>query len=291
MLIVFIIGFVIAVAVTSGNKVTAFVDEQGNVLPNSIAEKTFVSINGRENGMFIRGKDKGNPVLLFISGGPGVPQYWLNEVYREKYPNRLEEYFTVCWWDYMGEGLSYDKDIGPEEITVEKLAEDAVAVAEHHEERLGVEKVYLMAHSGENGEFVIKKPDEIRGAWESVLLMAGCATTREMRSDALEIFFPQIFSGCYTFTEKLHYWQGKALLSQSSYAEYGIGVDEPKPAQIPVYFISGYYDYTTPVTQARKLYEALEAPDKAFYEFADSAHSPLWEENDAVLEVMSKYVG
>ena len=37
LLIVFIIGFVIAVAVTSGNKVTAFVDEQGNVLPNSIA--------------------------------------------------------------------------------------------------------------------------------------------------------------------------------------------------------------------------------------------------------------
>ena len=353
LLIVFILGFVIAVAVTSGNKVTAFVDEQANVLPNSIAEKISVPINGRENGMFIRGKDKGNPVLLFISGGPGVPQYWLNEAYREKYPNRLEEYFTVCWWDYMGEGLSYDKDIGPEEITVEKLAEDAAAVAEYLQERFGVEKVYLMAHSGgtplglylaqndpdhfycyfamgqevetengryedgyyfmkevfeqsgnekglrmlnrlageENGEFVIKKPDEIRGAWESVLLMAGCATTREMRSDALEIFFPQIFSGCYTFTEKLHYWQGKALLSQSSYAEYGVGVDEPKPAQIPVYFISGYYDYTTPVTQARKLYEALEAPDKAFYEFADSAHSPLWEENDAVLEVMSKYVG
>ena len=109
--------------------------------------------------------------------------------------------------------------------------------------------------------------------------------------DKPEIFFPQIFSGCYTFTEKLHYWQGKALLSRSSYAEYGIGVDAPKPAQIPIYFISGYYDYTTPVTQARKLYEALEAPDKAFYEFADSAHSPLWEENDAVLEVMRKYVG
>lgn len=69
LLIVLILGFVIAVAVTSGNKVTAFVDEQGNVLPNSIAEKTFVSINGRENGMFIRGKDKGNPVLLFISAG------------------------------------------------------------------------------------------------------------------------------------------------------------------------------------------------------------------------------
>lgn len=352
LLIVLILGFVIAVAVTSGNKVTAFVAEQGNASPNSIAEKIFVPINGRENGMFIRGKDTGNPVLLFISGGPGVPQYWLNEVYRERYPNRLEEYFTVCWWDYMGEGLSYDKDIRPEEITVEKLAEDAVAVAEYLEERFGVEKVYLMAHSGgtplgmylaqndpddfycyfamgqeaetgngryedgyyfmrelfersgnekglrmlnrlageENGTFVIRNPEEIRSSWESVLLMAGCATTREMRSDALEIFFPQMFSGCYTFIEKLHYWQGKALLSKSPYAEYGIGVDASKLARIPVYFISGYYDYTTPVTQARELYEALEAPDKAFYEFADSAHSPLWEENDAVLEVMRKHV-
>ena len=54
LLIVLVIGFVIAVAVTSGDKVSPFVDEQGNVLPNSIAEKTFVSINGRENGMFIK---------------------------------------------------------------------------------------------------------------------------------------------------------------------------------------------------------------------------------------------
>ena len=92
----------------------------------------------------IRGKSVENPVLLFISGGPGVPQYWLNEYY----DNKIEDYFTVCWWDYRGEGLSYDSELTTEDITLEQLEKDAVEVAEYLKERFGKEKIYLMAHSG-----------------------------------------------------------------------------------------------------------------------------------------------
>ena len=56
--------------------------------------------------------------------------------------------------------------------------------------------------------------------------------------------------------------------------------------QIPVYFISGRYDYTCPVTLVEELYRNIKAPDKGLYIFEDSAHSPLWEENEAVLKVM-----
>jgi hypothetical protein len=45
-------------------KPTPFVDETGNSLPGSIAEKVFVNINGVQQGMFIIGKDVTNPVLL-----------------------------------------------------------------------------------------------------------------------------------------------------------------------------------------------------------------------------------
>ena len=66
-----------------------FVDENGNLLPGSISEKIYVSINGVEQGMFIKGKDLRNPVLLYLHGG--MPDYFLTK----KYPTDLEDYFTV----------------------------------------------------------------------------------------------------------------------------------------------------------------------------------------------------
>ena len=39
------------------------------------------------------------------------------------------------------------------------------------------------------GEFIINNPSSIGKDWENILLMAGCGTTREMRSDVKDIFF------------------------------------------------------------------------------------------------------
>ncbi len=93
--------------------------------------KIGVDINGDTNGMFITTTNEDNPVLFFISGGPGVPEVWLNEAYDERYSNRIADYFTVCYWDYYGEGLSYSSKIDADDITIERLAYDAHAVAEY----------------------------------------------------------------------------------------------------------------------------------------------------------------
>lgn len=334
---------------TSKNNIKPFVDEQGNVLEGSIAEKIFIDVNGEKNGMIIRGKSKDNPVLLFISGGPGVPQYWLNEYY----DNKLEDYFTVCWWDYYGEGLSYDSKIEKEEITLERLETDAVTVTEYLKERFSKDKIYLMAHSGgtplgvalakdhpelfycyfsmgqvvqngydrytygyqfmkdifeetgntkamrkmnslvevaEDGSVTPKDPDTIHAKWESVLLAAGCGTTREMRSDAFEIFFPQMQAECYTFKEKINYWRGKILCTGSPYHKFYVDSKEKIEFDIPVYFFNGYYDYTCPTPMVETFYESISAPDKGLYIFEDSAHSPLWEENEAMINIMREKI-
>lgn len=315
--------------------------------------KINIKINDDINGMFISTTDEKNPVLLFISGGPGVPEVWLNEAYSKEYTNRIADYFTVCYWDYKGEGLSYHSDINPEVITIEKLANDAHAVAGYLKSRFNKEKIYLMAHSsGTNlglylaqtdpedfycyfgmgqdyagtessrryeegyyfmkrifdeqgntkalkamnklvritteGDFVVNNPSSIGKNWENILLQAGCATTREMHSDAKDIFFKQMGCKCYTIREKIDFWCGKILLGKTPYRRYEINPEIP--VQIPVIFLSGYYDYTTPITLSRELFEKLESPEKYFYTFEKSAHSPLWEENNAVIEVMLKHV-
>jgi pimeloyl-ACP methyl ester carboxylesterase len=127
----------------SPGKPTLFVDENGNPLTGSISEKIYVNINGVEQGMFIKSKDKTNPVLLFLHGGPGMPEYWLTQ----RYATGLEDYFTVVWWEQRGAGMSYNANIPPETMTAEQFISDTLEVTNYLRQRLGKEKIYLMAHS------------------------------------------------------------------------------------------------------------------------------------------------
>lgn len=56
----------------SPGKPAPFVDENGDPLPGRLSEKAFVTINGVQQGMFIKSRDIRNPVLLFLHGGPGT---------------------------------------------------------------------------------------------------------------------------------------------------------------------------------------------------------------------------
>jgi len=111
-----------------------------------ISEKTYVDINGIRQGMFIKGQDSGNPVLLYLHGG--MPDYFLNE----RYPTGLDEYFTVVWWEQRGSGLSYSADIRPETITPSQLVSDTLVLTNYLRERFGQRQIYLMGHSG--GTFI-----------------------------------------------------------------------------------------------------------------------------------------
>ncbi|HMN59930.1 MAG TPA: alpha/beta hydrolase, partial [Anaerolinea sp.] len=113
-------------------------------LAGGLSEKIWVEINGVRQGMFIQSRDTSHPVLLFVHGGPGVPEFFLTG----RYPTGLEEDFTVVWWDQRGAGLSYSPDIPPETMTVEQMVDDTLAVTNYLRERFGKEKIYLMAHSG-----------------------------------------------------------------------------------------------------------------------------------------------
>jgi len=96
--------------------------------------------------MFIMGRDKDSPVLLYVHGG--MPDYFLTE----RYPTGLENYFTVCWWEQRGAGLSYRPGIDKKTLTVEQLISDTIAVTNYLRDRFGKEKIYLMGHSG--GTFI-----------------------------------------------------------------------------------------------------------------------------------------
>ena len=121
-----------------------FLDENGKALAGSISEKTHVRISGVQQGMFIVGRDIGNPVLLLLHGGTAMPEYFLTQ----RYPTGLEQYFTVCWWDRRGAGLSYSANIPPETMTLEQSISDTIEVTNYLRNRFHKDKIFLMAHSG-----------------------------------------------------------------------------------------------------------------------------------------------
>lgn len=106
-------------------------------------EKLFVDINGAKQGMFLECDNTEKPVLLYLHGGPGSPDIAFND----KYPTGLEEFFTVCWWEQRGSCISYNSKIKPEEMTLEQMIADAVAVTNYLRNRFSQEKIYVMGHS------------------------------------------------------------------------------------------------------------------------------------------------
>lgn len=111
----------------------------------SLSEKFVKEINGAPNGFFINSKNIDNPVLLFVSSGPGTDDY----VFTEKYEDMdLEEYFTVVYWDYRDMGIAYDSDYDSKQITLENLLNDTHLVTQYLKERFSKDKIFIMGFSG-----------------------------------------------------------------------------------------------------------------------------------------------
>lgn len=166
---------VVVLLMYSPGKPGPFDDAEGVPVAGSISEKTFITAGGIRQGMFIRSKNINNPVLLYVHGGPAFPNYFL----MEKYKPGLEDFFTVCYWEQRGGGLSYRSDIPLETMTFEQLTSDCIEVTNYLQDRFGKNKVYIMAHSGGTPiaiQAVAQKPElyhayigmaQITRQWES----------------------------------------------------------------------------------------------------------------------------
>jgi len=329
----------------SPGNVLPFRDKNGNELEGSISEKIFVKINGTEQGMFIKGKDKTKPVLLFLHGGPGMPEYAISR----KYPIILENYFTVCWWEQRGTGLSYNAELKPDQLSFEQLISDVIEVSNYLRKRFKQDKIYLMAHSA--GSFIgiqaaaiapelykayigiaqisnqleseklaykymidtYKKQGDKKmlQVFEKYPIAAintpsyytmrdapmhklGIGTTHSMKSVITGVFWPVMLNKEYSLAEKINIWRGKFFSTKTAGLWNKLVVTdltkEVNCLKIPVFFIHGIYDYTVSYPLAKDYYEKIQSPEKAFYTFEHSAHSPLFEETDKMKEVLQEII-
>lgn len=119
-------------------------DANGQVVPGSIAVLEKIRVNGTDQWVLLRGWNVKNPVLLFLSGGPGGTEMgWVRAHNAE-----LEKHFTVAVWEQPGVGKSYPIALWhPEHLKLDQIIEDGLAVTAYLRQRFGQEKIFLVGHS------------------------------------------------------------------------------------------------------------------------------------------------
>lgn len=110
-----------------------------------IDDASFVTIGGIQQWTTVRGTDRANPLLLFVHGGPGeATNMWSFPFFVE-----WEKHFTVVQWDQRGSGRTFGKSGGANTpgMTLDRMAQDGVELAEYLCRHYGKRKIILVGHS------------------------------------------------------------------------------------------------------------------------------------------------
>ncbi len=336
-LLVIILGLAATLWIKSPGKADPITDLKGETIIGSISTIEKITLGGQEQYLIIRGADTTKPVMLFLHGGPGSPEF----AFMKKANQAIENDFVMVYWEQRGAGKSYSEQIPVESMNLSQFISDTRELSELLAKRFKQEKIYIMGHSwgsflgiltahqypelfhayfgigqvcyqfkGEQISFEwVKKqaskynnadavealsemsfPDSLANSntWLDFLMVErnyvtqfGGGGTHKMRG-----MWPMIKMVLdakeYTFGEKMNYMSGslfslKHLWSDVINKNLFYSIDS---MQVPVYIFQGIHDYQTPYSVAKDFFDQLKAPEKEFFTFENSAHSPVMEEVD-----------
>jgi pimeloyl-ACP methyl ester carboxylesterase len=125
---------------------TLLAEAQKVTSSNGVDEGRPVLIGGIRQWVTVRGRDRRNPILLVLHGGPAAPEL----------PNRFlfeapwTDYFTVVEWDQRGAGKTYSLNdpavVGPT-LSEERMVKDAEELAGYLRATYGKDKIFVLGHS------------------------------------------------------------------------------------------------------------------------------------------------
>ncbi len=128
----------------SPGRARAILNADGKPVPGSVSTIERIVLGGVEQTVIIRGRDATAPVMLFLHGGPGTPEYTLVQARNPQ----LEREFVMAWWEQRGAGLSYEAGRSdPAAMNLARIVADTAELAEHLAARFGRERILLMGHS------------------------------------------------------------------------------------------------------------------------------------------------
>ncbi|WEY93231.1 alpha/beta hydrolase [Bacillus subtilis] len=283
----------------------------------SIAIMKELSIRNTKQMLMINGVDVKNPLLLFLHGGPGTPQIGYVRHYQE-----LEQYFTVVHWDQRGSGLSYSKRISHHSMTIDHLIKDTIQVTQWLLAHFSKSKLYLAGHSW--GSIlalhvlqqcpdlfyayygisqVVNPHDEESTSYQNIRetdiqhliyrfcveLSRGGFTRRHRQS--LAVLFQMLTGNEYGVRNMHSFLNGLRFSKKHLTGElYRFNAFTSVPSiKVPCVFISGKHDLIVPAEISKQYYQVLEAPEKRWFQFENSAHTPHIEEPALFANTLSRH--
>ncbi len=306
-----------------------------------IDEARYVAIGGIEQWVTIRGQNRSNPVLLFLHGGPGdVTNPWTFVVFAP-----WEEHFTVVQWDQRGAGRTLRKS-GPgvaPTMTLERMTQDGIELADYLRKHLGKEKVIVVAHSfgsiiglrmvrARPGLFYVyvgtgEVADSTKNysvAYDALLKKAQASGNQRALGDLRRVGPPPYASGEGYQVQRRWANQfegadeflpgtlgltlvapgnsvqdasdsidgqilsGERLVPQSvTLTQKDLGVE----FAVPIFFLQGAEDFTTPTALAQQYLAAIQAPRKEFVALEGCGHFAVFMCSDRFLKELVARVG
>ncbi len=113
--------------------------------PQPVKEEMFVRIGGIDQWLTIEGKNRENPVVLFLHGGPGDAY----SPFAAALFHGWDKGLTLVQWDQRGAGRTYGKS-GPSiepTMTVAQMVQDGVEVAQFLTKHLEKKKIIICGGS------------------------------------------------------------------------------------------------------------------------------------------------
>ena len=128
-------------------KATAIIAEARKIVSDhGVEELLEIPVGGTHQWISVRGRDRANPILLMIHGGPASPEMPTSWYFQSGW----EDYFTVVQWDQRGAGKSYNSNdpraIKPT-LSLERITQDAAEVLQYLRTRYHKPKIFVLGHS------------------------------------------------------------------------------------------------------------------------------------------------
>lgn len=266
----------------------------------------FVRIGGIEQWIRIRGEGRANPILLLVHGGPASPYSIFSPLLRA-----WEQAFTIVQWDQRGAGKTWTRSGKSGPLTFAVLVRDGLEVAAHAARELGQRQVVLVGSSvgSITALKMAKEAPALFNAYVGVDQNVGGAGAPASRKDfertmrALidsapevphmikDLIAPAMLSSPdHGLADMRAIFQGMQWSLDQLYDELmafdarALGVR----FEVPFIVIQGERDVITPTAAARRYFDEVEAPRKAFHLVPGAGHLAMFAQPALVAQALAK---